>query len=95
MRTSRVSFASQKPDLYSTGSSDSRPSVKRRDRVILWLTGGPGCSSTVALLEENGPIRILPNGDLQKNLYAWTNLAHVIWLDQPAGTGWSMDFAEL
>ena len=29
-----------------------------RDPVVLWLTGGPGCSSLDALIYENGPFRL-------------------------------------
>jgi cathepsin A (carboxypeptidase C) len=60
------------------------------DPVILWLTGGPGCSSTLALLSENGPCSVNPEGTgTVPNPYGWNANATVIWLDQPAGVGFS------
>jgi cathepsin A (carboxypeptidase C) len=32
------------------------------DPVVLWLTGGPGCASTLALLSENGPCKVNEDG---------------------------------
>merc|ERR1719473_2193904 len=32
------------------------------DPVVLWLTGGPGCSSEVALFGENGPCKVSADG---------------------------------
>lgn len=58
--------------------------------MIIWLTGGPGCSSTLALLTENGPCSVNPDGETTTiNPYSWTETAHVLWLDQPAGVGYS------
>lgn len=58
--------------------------------IVLWLTGGPGCSSTMALLFENGPCKVTPDGHSTTiNPYSWTETAHVLWLDQPAGVGYS------
>jgi len=58
--------------------------------IILWLTGGPGCSSTLALLFENGPCKVNADGESTTvNPYSWTEAAHVLWLDQPAGVGFS------
>jgi len=58
---------------------------------ILWLTGGPGCSSTLALLTENGPCAVTKEGPLKTvvNPHSWTEAAHMLWLDQPAGVGFS------
>lgn len=57
---------------------------------ILWLTGGPGCSSSLALLTENGPCKVKDTGDATEvNPHAWTESAHMLWLDQPAGVGYS------
>lgn len=56
----------------------------------MWLTGGPGCSSTMALLTENGPCSVAKDGkSTLRNEFSWTEAAHVLWLDQPAGVGFS------
>lgn len=60
------------------------------DPVVLWLTGGPGCASTLALVTENGPCKVNSAGDgTIPNPYGWNRNATVIWLDQPAGVGFS------
>jgi len=60
-----------------------------QDPVVLWLTGGPGCSSQLALLAENGPCTVNKNGSTELNPYSWTSQANVIWVDQPSATGFS------
>lgn len=60
------------------------------DPLVIWLTGGPGCSSQLALLTENGPCSVNEDGMTTKNNpYAWNSNANVIWVDQPAGVGFS------
>lgn len=74
------------------GSSDELADDEGDDSTpfILWLTGGPGCSSTLALLTENGPCHVNEDGESTSvNPYSWTESAHVMWLDQPAGVGFS------
>jgi len=60
------------------------------DPVVLWLTGGPGCSSELALFLENGPYNISSSLGLEtRHLGSWNNNATVIFVDQPGGTGFS------
>ena len=60
------------------------------DPVLLWMTGGPGCSSEVALFGENGPCSVNANGTgTIPNPHSWNSEASVIYIDQPAGTGFS------
>eukprot|EP01137_Pigoraptor_chileana_P022106 Opistho-2@86641 len=64
------------------------------DPLVLWLNGGPGCSSLYGLFYENGPFRFLdgPDGDNQQldvNPYAWSQVANVLYLEAPAGVGLS------
>jgi len=55
------------------------------------LTGGPGCSSLLALMAENGPYHVLNNLSLEINPYSWNTKANIMWIDQPSGTGYSYD----
>lgn len=67
--------------------SRSAPST---DPVVIWLTGGPGCSSQLALLTENGPCKVTEDGlNTYNNPYSWNNNANIMWVDQPAGVGYS------
>lgn len=60
------------------------------DPVVIWLTGGPGCSSQLALLSENGPCKVSEDGKTTvNNPYSWNTNANIMWIDQPAGVGFS------
>jgi cathepsin A (carboxypeptidase C) len=65
------------------------PKQQRDIPLMLWLTGGPGCSSMYALLRENGPCLVLHGEKTVPNPYSWTRAAHIIWIDQPVGVGYS------
>ncbi|KAI3761453.1 hypothetical protein L1987_51869 [Smallanthus sonchifolius] len=59
--------------------------------LVLWLNGGPGCSSLgVGAFSENGPFR--PNGQgLVRNEYSWNTEANMLYLETPVGVGFSYD----
>ncbi|KAJ0411816.1 hypothetical protein ATCC90586_002969 [Pythium insidiosum] len=57
--------------------------------LIVWLNGGPGLSSMTGLLGEMGPYRIMEDGKLIPHAYSWTRLGHMLFIDQPVGTGYS------
>ncbi|KAK0522411.1 hypothetical protein OC834_006296 [Tilletia horrida] len=60
------------------------------DNIVLWFQGGPGCSGLEALFQENGPITLAFNSTtVVPNPFSWTRSSHVIYLDQPVGTGLS------
>ncbi|KAI1250268.1 hypothetical protein MGN70_007321 [Eutypa lata] len=70
---------------FFPSSSDTK-----EKEVLLWLNGGPGCSSFEGLLQENGPF-IWQYGTLKPvpNPWAWNRLTNVVWVEQPVGTGFS------
>jgi len=71
---------------YWMFESQGNPST---DPVVIWMTGGPGCSSELALLFENGPFTVDANGNTQPNPYSWNKFANIIYIDQPADVGFS------
>ena len=65
-------------------------SAPKTDPLVLWMTGGPGCSSEVALFGENGPCSVNAAGTgTIRNKYSWNTRANLVYIDQPAGTGFS------
>ncbi|PNS19534.1 Pheromone-processing carboxypeptidase KEX1 [Sphaceloma murrayae] len=62
--------------------------ITDRRRTVLWLNGGPGCSSLDGALMEVGPYRV--NGDkLELKEGSWDEYANLLFVDQPVGTGFS------
>nr|KYP49010.1 Serine carboxypeptidase-like 45 [Cajanus cajan] len=71
---------------YYFVESETDPASKP---LVLWLNGGPGCSSLgVGAFSENGPFR--PNGEvLIKNEYSWNRETNMLYLETPVGVGFS------
>ncbi|CDR37771.1 CYFA0S01e16820g1_1 [Cyberlindnera fabianii] len=67
----------------------------KTDPVILWLNGGPGCSSMTGLFFELGPSSIGPDIKPVYNPYSWNSNASVIFLEQPIGVGYSYGESEV
>ncbi|KAF2194635.1 carboxypeptidase Y-like protein A [Zopfia rhizophila CBS 207.26] len=59
------------------------------DPVVLWLNGGPGCSSLMGLFMELGPSSVTKKLELKYNDFSWNTNASVIFLDQPVNVGYS------
>lgn len=57
--------------------------------LVLWMTGGPGCSSELAIFVENGPYHIEQDLSLSSSKYGWDTVANLIYVDQPINTGFS------
>ncbi len=94
-----VNFREKKAQLFYWffESQKFNPTLSRDENeigktpLIIWLNGGPGAPSTLGLFLENGPYRMLDNplGELIENDYSWNKDAHIMYWDQPIGTGYS------
>lgn len=64
--------------------------IRGKDDLIIWFNGGPGCSSLTGLFKINGPVTFPGTTETPKrNPYSWTKAANVLYVDQPAGTGFN------
>jgi len=61
--------------------------------LVIWLNGGPGASSLAGLFLENGPFLLEDQENNQakivKNKKGWNEKFHLMYWDQPVGTGFS------
>jgi hypothetical protein len=59
--------------------------------VVLWLNGGPGCSSMGGLFTEMGPWRVNEEDpkEVGHNAHTWCGPANMIYLESPIGVGFS------
>ncbi|CAN1344497.1 Serine carboxypeptidase-like 40 [Linum perenne] len=59
--------------------------------LVLWLNGGPGCSSLgYGAMTEQGPFRVGSDGKtLFTNKYSWNRVANLLFVESPAGVGFS------
>ncbi|KAH0888633.1 hypothetical protein HID58_051062, partial [Brassica napus] len=73
---------------YWLTESSSSPKNKP---LLLWLNGGPGCSSIgYGASEEIGPFRINKTGSsLYLNSFSWNTEANILFLESPVGVGFS------
>ena len=63
---------------------------RTKDPFFIWFNGGPGCSSMLAFIKEHGPF-ILDDGATQfrENPYSWNKEASILYIEMPAGVGYS------
>ena len=62
------------------------------NRIVNFITGGPGCSSVSAAFTENGPLHMNFEGKgktVEYNPWSWSRLANVLFTESPRSVGFS------
>ncbi|KAK6136787.1 hypothetical protein DH2020_029457 [Rehmannia glutinosa] len=82
-----VDVSSGRSLYYYFAEAATKPDSKP---LILWLNGGPGCSSLLGAMVEIGPFGVNPDGkSLYPRRFAWNKVANTLFLESPAGVGFS------
>ncbi|KAL2320633.1 hypothetical protein Fmac_029602 [Flemingia macrophylla] len=77
----------QRALFYYFVEAETNPSSKP---LVLWLNGGLGCSSVgVGAFTEHGPFVTNQGEAIVRNQYSWNKAANILYLESPAGTGFS------
>ncbi|KAJ7453029.1 Alpha/Beta hydrolase protein [Mycena galericulata] len=66
--------------------------AKDTDPWIIWMNGGPGASSMLGMMTENGPLQVTGNYSIARNHFSWNNLADTFWIAE-ARQQWKRDLA--
>lgn len=66
----------------ATSDPESKP-------LVLWLNGGPGCSSLGGMFTELGPFVLDKDLSLTLNPFSFNRAANIIFIEQPVGVGFS------
>jgi vitellogenic carboxypeptidase-like protein len=75
---------------YQYYEADSPYPDVNKAPIILWLQGGPGCSSLFGTFYLNGPYALQTDLSLQPNPGRWNRQYGMLFVDQPIGTGFSV-----
>ena len=86
------------PHVDTSDDDDVVDAEFRNDTLLIWFNGGPGCSSLVGNIGENGPVgtgKFRPgipgfanpatdvDAPLVENPFAWTKKSAMLFVDQP------------
>lgn len=89
MYSGYVPINGTKKSFHYIAALSQRDPVK--DPVVFWYNGGPGCSSLLGFLQENGPYYMDDfTSEFVKNNHTWNKEATVIFMEAPAGVGFSL-----
>lgn len=84
--TGHLQVQTQEKLFYWYTESQENPAT---DPIVLWLNGGPGCSSLGGFFTENGPFVVAQDLSVEVNPYSWNRKVNLVWLESPAGVGFS------
>lgn len=76
---------------FGKNSESSAINNATTDDLVIWFNGGPGCSSLDGAMMEIGPFRTKKDdaSELTYNNGTWLKYADLLFIDQPAGTGFA------
>ncbi|AET00898.1 putative carboxypeptidase C [Medicago truncatula] len=85
-----ISPTSTSSIFYTFYEAQNSTSPLSQTPLLIWLQGGPGCSSMVGNFYELGPYLVTNSLTLQPNPGAWNRIFGLVFLDNPIGTGFSV-----
>ena len=87
MYSGYMNVARNKYNFYIFAECEENP---KKCPLVFWTNGGPACSGLLGFFEENGPFTPISSSKLKYNPYTWIKYANMVFMEQPAGTGFSI-----